>query len=27
MGTYVLLVIVALVMVYLFYAVIHPERF
>jgi len=27
MGAYVLFVIVALVIVYLFYAVIHPERF
>jgi len=27
MGTYVLLAMVALVVIYLFYAVIHPERF
>jgi K+-transporting ATPase KdpF subunit len=27
MGTYLLFVTVALVIVYLFYAVIHPERF
>jgi len=27
MGTYLLFVMVALVIIYLFYAVIHPERF